>query len=80
MQEIRVWTSCKQDFLHHRDVTHLSPAARHDPASITAIIGQDFALLNEQLHEHLTPGGTIQQFQFSTLQRVRYEPARPCLS
>ena len=44
--------------------------ARHDAASIAAIIGQDFQLVNEQRHEHLTPGDSVQQFQFSTFRRV----------
>lgn len=44
--------------------------ARHDAASIAAIIGQDFELVNEQRHEHLTPGGSVQQFQFSTFRRM----------
>jgi trans-aconitate methyltransferase len=44
--------------------------ARHDAASIAAIIGQDFELANEERHEHLTPGGSVQQFQFSTFRRV----------
>jgi hypothetical protein len=44
--------------------------ARHDAASIAAIIDQDFDLANEERHEHLTPGGSVQQFQFSTFRRV----------
>ncbi|KAE8237284.1 hypothetical protein A4X03_0g9168 [Tilletia caries] len=46
------------------------PVVRHDAASIAAIIGQDFELVNELRHEHLTPGGSVQQFQFSRFRRV----------
>lgn len=46
------------------------PVVRHDAASIAAIIGQDFELVNELRHQHLTPGGLVQQFQFSTFRRV----------
>lgn len=46
------------------------PVVRHDAASISAIIGQDFELVNELRHQHLTPGGSVQQFQFSTFRRV----------
>jgi SAM-dependent methyltransferase len=46
------------------------PVVRHDAASIAAIIGQEFELVNELRHEHLTPGGSVQQFQFSTFRRV----------
>lgn len=46
------------------------PVARHDAASIAAILGEGFDLLGERLHEHVTPGGSVQKFQFSTFRRT----------
>lgn len=46
------------------------PVARHDAASIAAILGDGFDLLGERRHDHVTPGGSVQRFQFSTFRRV----------
>ena len=46
------------------------PVARHNAASIAAILGDDFDLMSERRHEHLTPGGAVQKFQFSTFRRT----------
>jgi SAM-dependent methyltransferase len=46
------------------------PVARHNAASIAAILGDGFDLISERRHEHLTPGGSMQKFQFSTFRRT----------
>lgn len=46
------------------------PVTRHDAASISAALGPDFALIGEQRHDHATPGGAIQRFQFSTFRKA----------
>lgn len=46
------------------------PVVRHDAASIAAVLGEGFDLLSEQKHEHVTPGGSVQNFQFSTFRRT----------
>ncbi len=38
---------------------------RHDAASIGAVLGSQFTQIGERRHEHHTPGGMIQKFQFS---------------
>jgi SAM-dependent methyltransferase len=42
---------------------------RHDAGSIGDVLGTSFKLIESRRHDHLTPGGTIQRFQFSLLQR-----------
>lgn len=42
------------------------PVTCHDNGSLAAILGPDFNLLDHRHHEHRTPGGIIQKFQFST--------------
>jgi SAM-dependent methyltransferase len=46
------------------------PVARHDGESLSAILGDEFLLLSEQRHDHITPGGTVQKFRFSTFRRI----------
>lgn len=46
------------------------PVARHDAVSIAAILGEGFELVSERRHEHRTPGGAVQKFQFSTFRRT----------
>ncbi|QZH74017.1 MAG: class I SAM-dependent methyltransferase [Erythrobacter sp.] len=46
------------------------PVARHDAESLAAILGPAFTLLSELRHDHLTPGGSIQKFQFSTFRKL----------
>jgi len=46
------------------------PVVRHDAASIAAVLGEGFDLLSEQKHEHVTPGGSVQKFQFSIFRRT----------
>jgi SAM-dependent methyltransferase len=45
------------------------PVARHDSASLAAILGDGFTLLSDKYHEHRTPSGAVQNFQFSTFRR-----------
>lgn len=42
------------------------PVARYDPESLRAVLGGDFRLLFSRRHDHSTPWGAIQTFQFST--------------
>ena len=45
------------------------PVIRHDAASIGETLGRSFKLIESRRHDHQTPGGTIQRFQFSRFQR-----------
>jgi SAM-dependent methyltransferase len=45
------------------------PVIRHDAGSIGVVLGPSFKLIESRRHDHLTPGGTIQRFQFSRFQR-----------
>ena len=45
------------------------PIVRHDAASLSAILGPDFRQIDERRHDHVTPWGAVQRFQFSTFQR-----------
>jgi 2-polyprenyl-3-methyl-5-hydroxy-6-metoxy-1,4-benzoquinol methylase len=45
------------------------PVVRHDAASIGATLGPSFKLMEARRHDHLTPAGTLQRFQFSRFQR-----------
>ena len=42
---------------------------RHDAASLSAILGTDFKLIDTRRHDHVTPWGAVQRFQFSTFRR-----------
>jgi SAM-dependent methyltransferase len=46
------------------------PVMRHDGQSLSAIFGAGFSLLSETRHDHHTPGGAIQKFQFSIFRRM----------
>jgi SAM-dependent methyltransferase len=46
------------------------PVVRHDAASIGATLGRSFRLVESRNHDHLTPMGTTQHFQFSRFQRI----------
>jgi SAM-dependent methyltransferase len=43
--------------------------SRHDAASLAATLGSGFELIDSRRHEHITPWGTPQRFQFSTFRR-----------
>lgn len=42
--------------------------SRHDSASLSKILGDDFSLVAQRRHLHVTPWGSDQQFHFSTFQ------------
>ena len=45
------------------------PIVRYDAASLSAILGSDFKLIDARRHDHTTPWGAVQRFQFSTFRR-----------
>ncbi|HEY5225183.1 MAG TPA: class I SAM-dependent methyltransferase [Methylovirgula sp.] len=45
------------------------PVQRHDAGSIGAVLGDDFELIDSVRHEHMTPAGSVQRFQFSSFRR-----------
>jgi ubiquinone/menaquinone biosynthesis C-methylase UbiE len=47
------------------------PVARYDGESLQAVLGSGFKLAATRRHEHTTPWGSVQQFQFSTFEKVR---------
>jgi 2-polyprenyl-3-methyl-5-hydroxy-6-metoxy-1,4-benzoquinol methylase len=46
------------------------PVVRHDAASIAAILGPSFTLVETRKHAHRTPMDTVQRFQFSRFRRA----------
>lgn len=46
------------------------PVMRHDAASIGAALGPPFELTETRRHDHRTPGGGVQKFQFSRFRRI----------
>jgi trans-aconitate methyltransferase len=46
------------------------PIVRHDAASLAAILGDGFALVETVIDDHATPQGRIQRFQFSRFRRT----------
>jgi SAM-dependent methyltransferase len=45
------------------------PVARHDAESLGETLGAEFVLVDIRRHEHPTPWGAMQRFQFSTFRR-----------
>jgi 2-polyprenyl-3-methyl-5-hydroxy-6-metoxy-1,4-benzoquinol methylase len=45
------------------------PVIRHDADSLSKMLGPSFRLIETRPHDHATPGGTIQHFQFSRFER-----------
>ena len=45
------------------------PVVRYDAASLAEILGTDFKLIDARRHDHATPWGAVQKFQFSTFRR-----------
>jgi SAM-dependent methyltransferase len=45
------------------------PIMRHDAASIAQTLGDAFQLMETRRHDHVTPAGSIQHFQFSRFRR-----------
>jgi hypothetical protein len=52
------------------------PVTRHSAETIGALLGLEFALIDTRRHQHLTPWGSVQKFQFSTFVRVVDKSAR----
>lgn len=46
------------------------PVMRHDAASIGTALGPAFELVESRRHDHPTPGGAVQRFQFSRFRRA----------
>ncbi len=46
------------------------PVIRHDATSLAAVLGHSFKFRESRRHDHVTPGGNIQRFQFSWFQRA----------
>ncbi len=46
------------------------PIVRHDAASLGKILGDDFTLTGTRRHDHVTPWGAVQRFQFSAFRRA----------
>lgn len=46
------------------------PVARHDAASLGTVLGPDFTLFGERRHDHVTPVGSVQKFQFSSFRKA----------
>jgi hypothetical protein len=45
------------------------PVVRYTPDTLAAELGERFTLVESRSHQHTTPGGTIQSFQYSRLRR-----------
>ena len=45
------------------------PVQRYDAASLTAELGEGFSLVDARRHDHATPWGATQHFQFCTFRR-----------
>ena len=45
------------------------PVVRHDDSSIGEVLGRTFKLAESRRHDHRTPGGSVQRFQFSRFRR-----------
>lgn len=43
---------------------------RYDSASLQVVLGPSFALIDSRRHDHTTPWGALQKFEFSTFQRL----------
>jgi 2-polyprenyl-3-methyl-5-hydroxy-6-metoxy-1,4-benzoquinol methylase len=46
------------------------PVARHSAESLSALLGEDYVLVDRRRHEHATPWRAVQKFQFSTFRRI----------
>lgn len=54
------------------------PVARHHAASIGDVLGLSFKLIETRRHDHATPSGVVQRFQFSRFQRADMATADIC--
>ena len=46
------------------------PVVRYDADSLSDVLGTDFKLIDARQHDHATPWGAVQRFQFCTFRRV----------
>lgn len=46
------------------------PVVRHDAESLAALLGPSFELMETLRHDHTTPAGAVQRFQFSRFRRA----------
>ncbi len=46
------------------------PVCRHDSETLGAVLGNSFKLIESRRHDHTTPGGATQRFQFSRFQHI----------
>jgi hypothetical protein len=46
------------------------PVVRHDAATLGELLGHSFELIESRRHDHHTPTGAIQRFQFSRFRRL----------
>ncbi|HTJ59135.1 MAG TPA: class I SAM-dependent methyltransferase, partial [Devosiaceae bacterium] len=46
------------------------PVCRYDAESLAAVLGPTFRLIGTLRHEHVTPWGSAQKFQFSTFRKT----------
>jgi len=46
------------------------PVARHSSDSLAELLGPGFELVDSRRHNHSTPWGSVQRFQFSTFKRI----------
>lgn len=46
------------------------PVARYDADTLQSVLGQQFKLVATRRHEHTTPWGSVQKFQFSTFEKT----------
>jgi len=46
------------------------PIVRYDSAALSALLGPEFTLIDARRHDHTTPWGAVQRFQFSTFRRA----------
>lgn len=46
------------------------PIVRYDPEALASTLGSAFQLVDSRRHDHLTPGGNTQHFQFSRFLRI----------
>ena len=50
------------------------PVVRYDAASLGNVLGDAFELVETRRHDHLTPMGSKQRFQFSVFRRIPSQP------
>jgi SAM-dependent methyltransferase len=46
------------------------PIIRHDATTLGEVLGSTFKFIESRRHDHDTPGGTVQRFQFTRFQRT----------